>query len=223
MKLRISIAERRADVLRCQYFIAEIYNKHYGIMFSEDIHDLEARIEPYPQRYLMGTVDGELVTAVGLYTRDTYVERYGCITDEELMAQVAQAGVADLYPSPVKRELTKLVVKEGWEGLGLARLIHTTGHARAFVEAGTDRPVLVLVCAKVSIIDNLFLPKGRVRARFLAPFPRYPVHSDYRSERDPMESRLTIPEVDVPPDVRAQVLPFEVELPQRATKARDPS
>ena len=122
MKLHISIASRRSEVLRCQYFIAEIYNKHYQIMFSEDIHNLEARIEPYPHRYLMGTVNGELVAAVGLYTRDTYVERYGAITDEEIQSQLLMAGVADQYQGAVKRELTKLVVKQGWEGLGLARL-----------------------------------------------------------------------------------------------------
>lgn len=223
MKLRISIAERRADVLRCQYFIAETYNKHYGIMFSEDEHDLEARIEPYPQRYLMGTVDGELVAAVGLYTRETYVERYGSITDDELLAMIEEAGVRDAYPTLSKRELTKLVVKEGWEGFGLARLLHTTGHATAFLEADAEAPVVVLVCAKISIIQSLFAPRGRVNSRFLAPFPRYPIHSDYRSDTDTMESRMSIPAVDVPADVRAQSLPIEIELPERRVRSQGAS
>lgn len=221
MRLRIAKAERHSEVLRCQYFIAEIYNKHYDIMFSEDIHNLEARIEPYPQRYLMGTVDGELVAALGLYTRDTYVERYGGITDEEIAAQLEEAGVAPHYGTPRKRELTKLVVKEGWEGFGLARHIHRAGMSRAFVEADADRPVVILVCSKISILRAMFAPRGEARARFLAPFPRYPVHAEYRSERDPMESRLTIPEVDVPAEIRDQVLPLEVEIPDR--RAAEPA
>ena len=42
-------------------------------MFSEDMHDLAARIEPYPHRYLMATVDGELAlisSKVDLTERD---------------------------------------------------------------------------------------------------------------------------------------------------------
>lgn len=219
MKFHVSIAERRADVLRCQYFIAESYNKNYDIMFSEDIYDLDARIEPYPQRYLMGTVNGELVAALGLYTRDTYVERYGGVTDEEIQAHLVEAGVADQYEGAVKREVTKLVVKEGWQGFGFIRILHLAAHSRQFLDADAAGPVLVLGCAKVSFLRNIFAPRGRIGSHFLAPFPRYPIHSDYRSEKDPMESRLIIPEVDVPPDVRALTLPLDYEVPDRASKA----
>lgn len=221
MKLRIAIAERRSDVLRAQYFIAEIYNRHYQIMFSENIHDLEARIEPYPHRYLTGTVDGELVAAIGLYTRDTYVERYGEITEDEIQSQLQSAGVADRYQGAVKRELTKLVVKDGWEGMGLARRLHTVAHAAAFTDAGAAGPVLIMVCGKVSVIEHLFRPRGEVTARFMAPFPRYPVHEEYRSDQDPMESRVTIPAVDVPPQIRGLSLPLELELPERARRAAE--
>lgn len=222
MILRIAIAKTRAEVLRCQYFIAEIYNKHYQIMFSEDGHDLDARIEPYPQRYLMGTVDGLLVCAFALYTRNTYVERYGGVTDEEIQAQLEAAGVADRYAGATRRELTKLVVREGWESFGLARTILHAAHSRMFYEGGADdpdRPVLLLICGKVSIIERFWAPKGPVRARYLAPFPRYPVHSEYRSDKDPMQSRLIIPEVDIPASIREQSLPVELEITARSPKA----
>ena len=221
MILRISIAKTRAEVLRCQYFIAEIYNKHYQIMFSEDGHDLDARIEPYPQKYLMGTVDGQLVCAVGLYTRNTYVERYGGITDDELQAKLEEAGVSEAYVGATRRELTKLVVRDGWESYGLARTILNAAHSRVFCEGDWDndgRPVLLLICATMSILDRFFAPKGPVRARYLAPFPRYPIHSEYRSEKDPMQSRLIIPDVDIPAALRELALPVELEITARAPK-----
>jgi hypothetical protein len=216
MKVRIAIAERRADVLRCQYFIAEIYNELYGITFSEDIYDLAARIEPYPNRYLMATAGGELVAALGLYTRDTYVERYGGVTDDEIRAVYRSTGVPDRYADATKREITKLVVKKGWSGLGLTHGIHEAAHSRSFMDAGADRPVVVMICARVSLIRHMLHPHGRIRSRFLAPFPRYPVHSDYCSEKDPMESHVSIPDLDAPEEVRSRSLPIELELPDRA-------
>lgn len=218
MKVLISVANRRADVLRCQYFIAENYNQNYAIMFSEDIYDLEARIEPYPHRYIMATVEGELVAAMGLYTRDTYVERYAGVTEEEIAGELARCGVAEQYAGAVKREMTKLVVKDGWTGRGLARLLHDVGHARAFIDADAGGPVVILVCARRSVYNSLFAPRGVVDSHFLAPFPRYPVHSAYRSEADPMETRVTIPAIDVPQELRDLPLPFETELAERATK-----
>ncbi|MCK6521351.1 hypothetical protein L6R49_07905 [Myxococcota bacterium] len=222
MLLKISIAKTRAEVLRCQYFIAETYNRRYQIMFSEDSHDLDARIEPYPQKYLMGTVDGLIVCAFALYTRDTYVERYGGITDDEVQAELVASGVVDRYVNATRREITKLVVREGWESFGLARHIFHAALSRGFCEGDWDadgRPVLLLVCATVSILDRFFAPKGPVHSHYLAPFPRYPIHSEYRSEHDPMQSRLIIPEVDIPPEIRELTLPAVFELPARSPKA----
>ncbi|MCB9796158.1 MAG: hypothetical protein H6741_25965 [Alphaproteobacteria bacterium] len=221
MRVELSVAERQSDVLRCQYFIAEIYNRHYDILFSEDMHDLEARIEPYPHRYLMARVEGELVAALGLYERDTYVQRYGGVLSEEIDAQLEAAGVAERYAGWVQRELTKMVVKPGWGSLGLARAVHEISHSPDFMSAGTDAPVLLTVCGKVSFLDRMFQPRGRIGSRFLAPFPRYPMHDAYRSSEDPMESRLIIPALDVPRDLLEARLPREVELPgEPPTEAR---
>ena len=216
MKLRIAIAERRADQLRCQYFIAENYNQRYGIMFSEDVYDLEARIEPYPHRYILGTVDGEIVVAMGLYTHDTYTERYGDVEDDEIMAVLVEAGVGDQYVGFVRHELTKLVVKAGWEGYGLARVLHEAAHADRFMVGDEARPIVITMCALVSFMEHMLAPKGKVKGRFLAPFPRYPIHAAYRSDADPMETRMTIPSLDVPEALRTLQLPVEVELVRRA-------
>ncbi len=94
-------------------------------------------------------------------------------------------------------------------------------HCRGFCEGDWDndgRPVLLLICATMSILDRFFAPKGPVRARYLAPFPRYPIHSEYRSEKDPMQSRLIIPETDIPSELRALTLPVELEISARAPK-----
>lgn len=220
MKLRISVAQRQAEVLRCQYFIAEIYNRRYQIMFSEEIHDLESRIEPYPQRYLMGTVNGEIVATLALYTQNTYVERYGGITPEEIRAQLEEAGVSEQYATYSTRELTKLVVADGWNHHGLAHRIHDASYAEAFMESDAEAPVLIFCCGRRKLLSHMFAPRGRVRSRIMAPFPRYAIHSRYRKEDDPMESHLTIPAVDVPDDLRRQVLPIEVELPELDAQGR---
>ncbi|MCB9741015.1 MAG: hypothetical protein H6741_17090 [Alphaproteobacteria bacterium] len=212
MELTLSVARRHAELLRCQYFIAESYNRHYGIMFSEDMHDLAARIEPYPHRYLMATVDGELVGALGLYERETYVERYGAITRADIDAQLEAAGVQETYAQAPLRELTKLVVKAGWERRGLARLLHERSHSPDFIRLGVDGPVLLAVCGKISFLDHMFAPGGRIGSRFMAPFPRYPIHEAYRRDSDPMESRLIIPELDVPEALLATRLPLTLTL-----------
>lgn len=213
MKLTLRIAQTRAEVLRCQYFIAEKYHRLYGITFSQDLFNLEARIEPYPHRYLMASVGGELVGTIGLYEHDTYVERYGAITDPEVAALLEQTGAAAAYPTSVRRELTKLVVRDGWGHLGVARAILDVAFSRAFLETGAAHPVLVLVCGRRSLLDGMLWPGGVVRSHYLAPFPRYPMHARYRQEADPMESRLIIPAVDVPEAQRAHTLPRDVELP----------
>ena len=214
MKFTISVATRRADVLRCQYFIAETYHRRYGIMFSEDLHDIEARIEPYPHRYLVGSVDGELVATLGLYERDTYVARYGGITDEDIAARLAETGMTERYAGATWRELTKLVVRDDWAGHQIARQMVHAGHSRAFTEMGTTVPVLLMACGRPSLFNAIYAPRGAIRSSYLAPFPRYPVHAAYRRDDDPMESRLIIPEVDVPEEIRALEFPLVIEVPE---------
>ncbi len=67
MRVEVRMAHTREDVARCQYAIAEVYNRQYDVVFSEDHHDLEAKIEPWPHRYLMVLHDATLAATIGLY------------------------------------------------------------------------------------------------------------------------------------------------------------
>src|SRR4029079_949629 len=83
MRFEVCIARSREAHVRCQYAIAEVYNRQYEVVFSEDHHDLEAKIEPWPHRYLMVLRDGDLAATIGLYLRNTYVERFGQVQRAE--------------------------------------------------------------------------------------------------------------------------------------------
>lgn len=220
MKLQISVAERQPDVLRCQYLIAESYNRDFGIMFSEDIYDLDARIEPYSNRYIMGKVGNEVVTAMGLYTHNTYVERYGDVSSADVRERLEEAGVEDLSAATRIRETTKLVVRRGWGGLGLSFLIRYASYTHRFLSDGLEGSFVAVVCARRSLLDEFFYPgKSPIRARPLKPFPFYAVHAKYRTAEDPMESRLIIPELDIPEEIYRMSLPFEREIPDRPAGA----
>ncbi len=75
MKTRVRIAETSQDVVRCQELIALVY-RDYGVTFSSDTYDLERKVERWPHQFIMATIDDQVVAAVGLYTRDTYVEHF---------------------------------------------------------------------------------------------------------------------------------------------------
>ncbi|HEX8791143.1 MAG TPA: GNAT family N-acetyltransferase [Polyangiaceae bacterium] len=211
MKLSLRIAATRAEALRCQYLIAQIYNEEYEVLFSDDRYDLTAKIEPWPHRYLMGIIDGELACASGLYLRDTYVERFGDVREGDVRALVAEAGAGDRYGASPCREITKVVVHKRWRGRGLGRAILAAAHTVAFLEQQATAPPLVVFCAKLSIVRNLWDAIG-VRSRTIKPFPFYKVHELYRTDADPMESRLVIPALDIPPRWYDLAVPGEYPL-----------
>lgn len=199
LELHIRLAGSRGDVLRCRHLIAGIYNHDYEVVFSESRHDLEAKIEPWPHRYVMGLVGDELVCAAGLYLRDTYVERFGQVAPEELQAVVDAAGAAPRHDGSRRREYTKLVVREDMRGRGLARFFLAATHSRHFLQVDTrpDEPAMLVACAKLSIFRNLFHAVG-IHLRPIKPFPIYRIHEKYASPADPMESCMIIPELDIP-------------------------
>lgn len=200
MKVRLQIAEARAEVLACQYLVAEVYNHEYHVVFSDDSYDLDAKIEPWPHRYLMAFVEGELAGCVGLYLRDTYVERFGRVTDEEIRDIVIAAGADPGRWSPSrKREPTKLSVRRPKRGLALGRVLMGAAHSNAFRDVGgsPDEPHLFVACAKRSIWESVWGRAG-IATRPIKPFPIYKVHEHYSSPEDPMDSRVLIPELDVP-------------------------
>jgi hypothetical protein len=210
MKLLLRRAETHADILRCRRLIAEVYNRDYEVVFSEDRYDLEAKIEPWPHRFLMALHDGELVAACGLYMHDTYVERFGQVTDTDLECMVSAAAVTGQYDVTHRREFTKMSVRHDWRGRGIAPWLTGAGHSRYFTDVESDGAVMVF-CAKMSIIDNIFHRAG-LRTRTIKEFPFYKVHELYRSAEDPMESRLIIPRLDIPEHWYELALPGEYEL-----------
>jgi hypothetical protein len=210
VRMRLEIAERSADVLRCRQLVAEVYNRRYGVMFSRDTYDLDAKIEPWPHRFLMGKVGDELSAVCGLYVRNTYVERFGLVTDEEVGARLREAGVDGAYDPGARRELTKLVVAPHLLNSGLGPLFIAIAHARSFVELEAERPPLVTFCVVRSM--RRLVERHGIRARRLKPFPHYKVHELYRSERNPMDSYLVIPHLDVPTRFRDLRVPAEHDL-----------
>lgn len=197
-------------MLRCRQLIARVYNQDYEVVFSEDHYDLEAKIEPWPHQFLMGLYNGELVAACGLYTRDTYVERFGQVDDDDLRALLAGQSGGDTYDVTQRREFTKMSVHHDWRGRGIAPWLTGAAHSKHFTDVERDCAVMVF-CAKLSIIENIFHRAG-LRTRKIKAFPYYKVHELYRSADDPMESRLIIPKLDIPERWYELALPGEYTI-----------
>jgi len=213
IRLALRLARRYAEIVECQYLIAEVYNRYYDIVFTRDEAELDSKIEPYPHRYVMGLVDGELVAAAGLYRRDTYVERYGDIDLSDVQAALDAGGI-DRSASDARREYTKLVVAQKWEGRGIGKFFFAATHCRDFIGSDMEGEPLLLACAKRSIWAALYDGSG-IHTRRLAPFPEYRVHELYRSAEDPMDSRLIVPSVDIPPRWWDLKIPGTYEVPSK--------
>jgi hypothetical protein len=204
------IAATSVDVMRCQQLVAEVYNKRYGVVFSRDTYDLDAKIEPWPHRFVMGLVGDELAAVCGMYLRNTYVERFGLVGDDEVTAQLRQAGVDGTYDAADRRELTKLVLARRFRNSGLGPLFFAIAFARAFVELEAERPPPATLCVVRSV--RRLIERHGIRLRHLKPFPYYKVHELYRSESNPMDSYLVIPHLDVPSCFRDLRIPGEHDL-----------
>jgi len=210
MKLTLAIAQSRADIMRAQALIAEIYNSEYEVVFSDGHYDLVAKVEPWPHRYVMGTIDGELACAAGLYVHSTYVERFGLVDAMDIRALRRQAGLSvDDLPN---REVTKLVVNPKFRGLGLSRMILGAAHTRAFLDADGSKPNLLL-SSKRSLIRTMHNREG-IHPRVIKPFPIYKIHERYASPADPMDSYLILPELDIPASLYDRKIPEEYKIEQ---------
>lgn len=210
MKIRIAIAESSGEVLRCRQLVGDVYHRRYGVVFSSDTYDLDRKIEPWPHRFLMALAGAELVAACGLYVRNTYVERFGLVTDAEVAASLRAAGVNGAYDPAARRELTKIVVSPRLRNSGLGPLFMAIAHARGFLEVGAASPPLVTFCVVRSM--RRLIERHGIRPRAMKPFPYYKVHELYRSERNPMDSYLVIPHLDVPAPFRELAVPGEHDL-----------
>src|SRR5678815_5540411 len=220
MRVEVRIARSREEIARYQYAIAEVYNRQYEVVFSEDHHDLEAKIEPWPHRYLMVLHGGDLAATIGLYLRNTYVERFGQVERAEFDRALGSENTTEDYVVDRLREITKLVVKPDYRGQNLARFTLGCGHSRSFCQTDADAPYLITFCSKRSIVEHVYEPTG-LRSRRIKPFPMYKVHELYRSPEDPMDSYLMVPEVDIPSRWYGLELPGEYCLLYTSPSPRD--
>lgn len=197
LELQIRRATTVSEIAACRALITGVYRAKYGVSFASFGVDPANKVEPLPDHYVMGVVGDLIVAAAGLYTRETYVERFGEVTDAEIRRVLTDAGLSALADRP-RVEYTRLVVRPGWEGRGIGRYFLAATHSRAFLGTGADGPPLLLACGKMSIFRSLYEAVG-IRTRQLKSFPWYRSHERYRSDQDPMESRLIIPEMDIDP------------------------
>jgi hypothetical protein len=197
LALHIKIAHTTGEVRACKALIAENWKRNYDVDFSEEDFNLEKRVEKFADRFLMGTVDGELVITGGLYLYSNYVERFGLVTRAEIERELAGLELADQFQASDAREYTKLAVKSGWEKRGIGRVFHCAIFNRNFVSQESDREHFLLLCAKLSIFENLYFPQN-LRPHYIKPFPEYAIHNLYRAKGEVIQSRLLIPSRDVP-------------------------
>jgi hypothetical protein len=209
MKVSLAIAQNRRDIMRSQALIAEVYNREYEVVFSDDRYDLVGKVEPWPHRYVMGLVNGELACVAGLYMHSTYVERFGQVDAEDIRAVRRQAGLPDGDQLP-SREITKVVVHGDYRGLGLSQVIVSAAHTRAFLDADGAAPN-VLLSSKRSLVRSMHNRVG-ITPRAIKPFPIYKIHEFYASPADPMDSYLILPELDIPAVLYEREIPGEHEI-----------
>jgi hypothetical protein len=197
LDLHIKIARTPAEVRSCKALIAENWKRNYDVDFSEDDFNLERKVEKFADRFLMGTVDGEIVITGGLYIHQNYVERFGRVTKDEIASGLEKLGVAGRLEPSDAREYTKLAVRAGWEGKGIGRVFHCAIFNRHFVNQDSEREHFLLLCAKESIFANLYFPQN-LRPHYIKPFPHYGIHDMYRGAGEAIQSRLLVPSLDVP-------------------------
>lgn len=191
--LVVRLASRPDEIERCRALARETYQRDYGVLLTDDPPDPNGFRERFPDRFVMGLIDAELVACAGLYVGRTYVEQFGRVTEHDLTEALRPVGRTDAIARP-RVEYTKVVVRRDHSGRGLGRRFIGMSHAREFLAADGEVPLL-LVCARVSTFA-LWNAVG-IHTRPLRPFPWYRNHERYRSVADPMESRLVIPELDI--------------------------
>jgi hypothetical protein len=197
--MMVDVARTDSDIQQCRALIADVYGEDYGVCFRDGPADFEAHVERWPDRFIVGRVAGHLVATMGIYLRDTSVQRHGNVTDQEIARLLREAGVGDRFDVTRTREFTKLSIAPRFRRRGAGRLLVGAAHSGDFLQMGSsaDRPHLLLTTARRSIWEGMFHANG-IRTRRIKDYPNYGIVDKYRSDQDPMDSRLVIPDIDVP-------------------------
>ena len=220
--LDLRIAHSIKDRVHCKYLIASIYNAKYGIFFSKEMANPNARVEPWPHEFLMAFIDGQLAACAGIYIRSTYVDRFGNVAPQEFQSVLDAALCSDQYTIENKCELTKLVVHPAYQRLGIDVFFGGAIHSKDFVNlkrAGDldnfsgDR--IIVNCARRKMYDYFYGPLG-IHTRKVKDFPRYAAHQKYSSADDPMETHMIIPHLDIPPKWLNLAIPgnYDIHAPE---------
>ncbi|BAU64851.1 hypothetical protein STA3757_22270 [Stanieria sp. NIES-3757] len=209
--IQFKIAQSDPEIFQCQSLISEVYYQKMGITFSPSYFDIEAKIELYPHHYLMGLIDGEIAATMGLYLHSTNPERYGKVTEQDINKLLDEIGIANQYSGKNIRELSKFVVKDKWRNQGIGKLLMGVAHCQDFIHLNEEQPHLLVSCANRSIF-NYFSDCLGIHTHIIKPVPLYKIHEFYRSGNEPMESRLTIPELDIPSHWYHLKLPIELAI-----------
>jgi GNAT superfamily N-acetyltransferase len=207
-QIQIKIAQTSAEINQCKSLISEIYYQKLGITFSDSISDAEAKIEVYPQYYLMALCSEILIGTIGLYTNGTNAERHGKVTEQDVNILLTEAKVINRYLGKYLRELTKFVVKDEWQNKGIGKVLLAAAHSQDFIHINEEKPHVLVSCATFSIFEY-FANALNIRTRRIKPMPFYKVHEHYRSHDNPLETRLSIPDIDIPKELYFAKLPFE--------------
>jgi len=220
MRRNVTLLVRRAttpeDAEIARRLIHRVYSRQYGVRFTDDhrLCDPSQSLEPWPHRFVLGSVGGTVVAAAGLYVGWTYAQEFGELQEEQIADILRLRGAVSHLTRP-RVEYTKLVVHPDWTGLGIGRLFLMASHSRDFLRPEDSEEVpLLLACGKVSVFETLYRAVGMGTAT-IAPFPRYESHRRYHSRSDRMESRLILPEQDLPQEWFDTTLPVEVPVVAR--------
>ncbi|NEO80017.1 hypothetical protein [Moorena sp. SIO4G3] len=205
------MAESREEILKCQSLISQIYFKQFGIRFSSTQPNPSNKIELLPHYYLMGIYNGELIATMGLYLHSTDLERYANVTAQDIEQILLEAQAIDRYSGENFRELTKFVIKEQWQGKGIGKLLMGVAHSQDFIHFDGKHENLVVSCGNASIFHN-FPDYLNIKTRFIKYVPYNKLFKFYVSKTEPMECRLSIPDLDIPEEWYRFKIPGEMKL-----------
>jgi GNAT superfamily N-acetyltransferase len=177
MRFVVGEATSGEDVRRCRELAARV-------------HQLSAEpAEGWPDRWLMGLADGQLVATIGLTRREGCVRWFLGPHAFSLAQALTEAGACELV------ELRLLAVAPSLRGYRFARLLMAAAYSRGFLAPSGQVPAVIQFGppAVFKALERLF----RVRTQLVG-------------RCGDGELRVLVPERDVPSPLLDRVLPVEL-------------